>query len=87
MNLCRIITCSYLKERRAMNKELSQALKKKMKKRFPDLDLKPEDMCHVTIITLSTLAGFLRNRVAFSGAKLLKYAGKAVEDFLVGKEG
>jgi len=70
-----------------MNKELSQALNKKMKKKFPGINLKPEDMCHITIMTLSTLASFLRKRIAFSGAKLLQYAGKAVEDFLTEKEG
>jgi hypothetical protein len=70
-----------------MNKELSKALNNKIKMRFPALNLKPEDMCHITIITLSTLAGVLRKRTTFNGARLLKYAGKSVEDFLTGKEG
>jgi hypothetical protein len=70
-----------------MNKELSQALTKKMKRKLPSLNLKPEDMCQITIITLSSLASFLRKRTTFNGARLLKYAGQSVEDFLTGKEG
>ena len=70
-----------------MNKDLSRALNKKLKEKFPTLNLRPEDACHVTIITLSTLAGFLRRRTSFNGSRLLQYAGKSVEDFLTGKEG
>ena len=65
-----------------MNKELSQGLIKKSKKRFPALNLTPDEMCHITIITLSTLAGFLRKRTTFNSARLLEYAGKSVGDFL-----
>lgn len=70
-----------------MNKDLAKGLSKKAKKQLPALNLTPEQMCHVTIITLSTLAGDLRKRTIFSGARLLKYAGKSVEDVLNGKEG
>jgi hypothetical protein len=69
-----------------MNKELSKALKKKLKGRFPALNLTPEEMCHVTKITLFTLAAHLRKRTSFNGARLIKYAGKSVEDYLEGKE-
>ena len=71
-----------MEERSDMNKELSKALAKRIKKRFPALNLMPEDMCHITIITLATMAGFLRKRTTFNGARLLEYAGKSAEDFL-----
>lgn len=65
-----------------MNKELSKALNNRAKKKFPALSLTTEDMCHITMTTLSTMAGFLRKRTTFNGARLLEYAGKSVEDFL-----
>ena len=70
-----------------MNKDLSRALNKKLKEKFPTLNLSPEDGCHITIITLSTLAGFLRRRTSFNGSRLLEYAGRSVGDFLAGREG
>jgi hypothetical protein len=70
-----------------MNKDLSKALTKKAKIKFGALNLSPEDMCRITSITLFTLAGFLRKRTTFNGARLLKYAGQSVEDFLTEKEG
>ena len=71
-----------MEERSDMNKELSKALNNRAKKKFPTLNLRTEDMCHITIITLATMAGFLRKRTTFNGARLLEYAGKSVEDFL-----
>lgn len=69
-----------------MNKELSQGLNKKVKRKFPNLNLTTEDICHITIITLSTLAGYLRKRTSFNSARLINYVGKSVEDFLTEKE-
>jgi hypothetical protein len=69
-----------------VNQDLSKALNEKSRKVFPALNLTPEDMCRISMLTLTTLAAHLRRRTTFSGARLLKYAGKSVEDFLTGKE-
>lgn len=65
-----------------LNKDLSKALNKEVKKRFPALDLTPDDMCHIAVMTLSTLAGFLRKKTTFNGARLLKYARDSVKDLV-----
>jgi len=70
-----------------MNTELSKALNKNRRKKFPGLNLTAEDMCQITITTLSGLAGFLRKRTSFNSARLFKYASEAVGDFLTEKEG
>ena len=65
-----------------MKTELLKELTKRSKRKCPALNLTAQDMCHVTIITLSTLARLLRKQTTFNGARLLEYAGKSVEDFL-----
>jgi hypothetical protein len=65
-----------------LNKELSQELGKRLKKKLPALELTVDDMCHVTIITLSTMARFFRKQATFSSARLLEYARESVNDFL-----
>jgi hypothetical protein len=69
-----------------MNRELSKGLNKKIKRKFPNLNLTTEDTCHITQVTLSTIAGFLRKKTTFNGARLLEYAGKSVGDFLAEEE-
>jgi len=65
-----------------MNKDLSRVLNKKLKEKFPGLDLTPEQMCHVTIMTLSALVGFLRKRTRFNGSRLLRYARDSVKSLV-----
>lgn len=65
-----------------MNKELAPRVVKEVKGRFPTLKLTAEDISQITIITLSTMAYFLRSRTAFSNARLLKHARDSVKSLL-----
>jgi len=65
-----------------MNKELALGLTQKASKKFPTLNLTPEDMCHITIITLASLMSFLREHAVFDRARLIDYAGNSVKRYL-----
>lgn len=70
-----------------LNKELAKELTENVRKKFHILNLSEKDICRITNIALLTMAGNLRRRTNFNGARFLEYAAKFVQDSMREKNG
>jgi hypothetical protein len=65
-----------------MHKELASRLVNKVQEGVPKVVLTAEEIAQITMITLSTLADFVRKHSAFGSARLFDYARESVKRHL-----
>lgn len=67
-----------------MQAELAQRLVKEIKEKLPAVDITAEEAALISIITLSTMAGFAHELGHHNKGKLIRYVRETVESFLKG---